>query len=160
MALTEDIKDTDIIDIEMPLIKKKKFRINGDSSKILELNTSDFTILDRVVSTKKRLDSLAEDATSLSEKELKDNTLEGLEKLNEKLKRIDEKMRALMDELFNAPVSAVCASDGSMYDVFDGQFRFELVMANIMKLYEDNISSEYAKVVSRMEKHTSKYTNK
>ena len=160
MALTEDIKDTDIIDIEMPLIKKKKFRINGDSSKILELNTSDFTILDRVVSTKKRLDSLADEATSLSEKELKDNTLEGLEKLNEKLKRIDEKMRALIDELFNAPVSAVCASDGSMYDVFDGQFRFELVMANIMKLYEDNISSEYAKVVSRMEKHTSKYTNK
>lgn len=160
MALTEDIKDTDIIDIEMPLIKKKRFRINGDSSKILELNTSDFTILNRVVSTKKKLDSLAEDATSLSEKELKDNTLEGLEKLNEKLKRIDEKMRALIDELFNAPVSAVCASDGSMYDVFDGQFRFELVMANIMKLYEDNISSEYAKVVSRMEKHTSKYTNK
>lgn len=160
MALTEDVKDTDIIDIEMPLIKKKRFRINGDSSKILELNTSDFTILNRVVSTKKKLDSLAEDATSLSEKELKDNTLEGLEKLNEKLKHIDEKMRALIDELFNAPVSAVCASDGSMYDVFDGQFRFELVMANIMKLYEDNISSEYAKVVSRMEKHTSKYTNK
>lgn len=160
MALTEDVKDTDIIDIEMPLIKKKRFRINGDSSKILELNTSDFTILNRVVSTKKKLDSLAEDATSLSEKELKDNTLEGLEKLNEKLKHIDEKMRALIDELFNAPVSAVCASDGSMYDVFDGQFRFELVMANIMKLYEDNISSEYAKVVSRMEKHTSKYTNR
>ena len=37
-------QDDDIQDLNLSAIKKKRFRINGDSNKILELNTSDLSI--------------------------------------------------------------------------------------------------------------------
>lgn len=34
----------DIIDVEIKPIKRKRFRLNGDNNKIIELNTSDLNI--------------------------------------------------------------------------------------------------------------------
>ena len=45
----------DIQDIDLSAIKKKRFRINGDSSKILELNTSDLSISSRLSAAYERL---------------------------------------------------------------------------------------------------------
>lgn len=162
MALIDDNKniEDDIIDVDISPIKKKRFRFNRDNNKILELNTSDITMLDRVLGIEAKLNELANEATNFNAEELKDNTPEGLEKLNKKLNTIDSKMRKCVDELFNAPVSSVCADDGSMYDIFDGKFRFEYVIDKIIGLYEDNISAEYSKLRNRMKSHTDKYVNK
>jgi hypothetical protein len=45
----------DIQDINLSAIKKKRFRINGDPNKILELNTSDLGISSRLSSAYERL---------------------------------------------------------------------------------------------------------
>lgn len=156
MALVDE-KSTDIIDIDLSPIKKKRFRINGDNDKILELNTSDTTIIKRIPEAQKKLDKLADEAKSFTKEELNDNSAEGLEKLSDKLDKIDSKMREVIDDLFKAPVSEVCADDGSMYDLFEGQLRFEYIIDKIIGLYEDNISNEYSKLRSRIQKHTSKY---
>lgn len=161
MALIEDKKDiNDVVDIDLSPIKKKRFRINGDNNKILELNTSDTTIIKRIPEMQAKLEKLASEATSFTDEELDDNTADGLDKLSKKLDSIDSKMRKVVDELFDAPVSAVCADDGSMYDVFDGQFRFEYVIGKIISLYEENISAEYSKLRSRVNSHTAKYVKK
>ena len=136
MALNDDNKniiEDDIIDVDISPIKKKRFRFNRDNNKVLELNTSDITILDRILGIEEKLNKLAKEATQFSEEELKDNTEEGLAKLNKKLNTIDSNMRKCVDELFNAPVSSVCADDGSMYDLFDGKFRFEYVIDKIIE---------------------------
>lgn len=158
MGLIEE-KDTvnDVIDVDISPIKKKRFRINGDNNKILELNVSDTTIIKRISEAEKKLKKLAEEATSFTDDELKDNSADGLETFSKKLDSIDSKMRTIVDEIFNAPVSAVCADDGSMYDPFDGQFRFEYIIEKIIALYEENITVEYSKLHERVKKHTSKY---
>lgn len=162
MALTENPTNAqeDIIDVDLSPIKKKRFRINGDNSKILELNVSDTGILERILTVEPQLRKLGEEATTFTDDELEDNSEEALEKFSKKLSSIDDKMRSLIDDLFRAPVSAVCADDGTMYDVFDGEFRFERIISAVIGLYEANISSEYKKLHNRMKKHTSKYVKK
>lgn len=147
----------DIIDIDLTPIKRKRFRINGDSSKILELNTSDVGIVSRLSKLYPKLQKLAEEATTFSEEELNDNSEEGLAKFAGKLETIDSKMSKLVDELFDAEVSAVCKDGGSMYDPFSGMFRFEHIINTLSKLYENNFNDEFTKIRKRVDKHTNKY---
>ena len=152
-----EVNDADIIDIDLQPIKKKRFRINGDSTKILMLNTSDVNIVSRLNKIYPKLQKLAEEAVDFSSDELEDNSEEGLAKFAAKLDTIDGKMSKLIDELFDANVSEVCKDGGSMYDPFDGMFRFEHIITSLSKLYENNFDKEFSKIRQRVDKHTSKY---
>ena len=77
-----------------------------------------------------------------------------------KLLNTDAEMRELMDYLFDSPVSAVCAPQGSMYDPFNGKYRFEHIMETLFALYESNIEAEYKKMKANVNKRTAKYTHK
>ena len=156
MALIDEKKDDSIVDIELPEIKKQRFRINGKG--ILELNTSDMSIVKRLNEVYPKLQKLAQKATTFDEKELKDNSDEGLAKFATKLDDIDRDMRNLVDELFQANVSEVCCDDGTMYDLYGGMMRFEHIISKLSELYENNFDKEVAKVRARIKKHTSKYT--
>lgn len=147
-----------VADIDLGAIKKKRFRINGDKDKIIELNTSDMNIVSRLNKIYPKLQELASEAVSLSKEDLDDdNTEEGLKKFAEKLETIDGKMCSLIDELFDSKVSDACKDGGSMYDPFGGVFRFEHVIGALAKLYENNFNTEFGKMKQRMSKHTSKY---
>ena len=76
------------------------------------------------------------------------------------LRKIDDEMRSIIDYIFDAPVSAVCADSGSMYDPINGQFRYEHIINTLGNLYEVELSSEMDKVSARVQKHTNKYTKK
>lgn len=156
--LMNEKKVDNVIDIGIPSIKKAKFRINGDKDKILELNTSDMGIVKRLNRVYPKLQALAAKATTFDEEELKDNSNEALEKFADKLDEIDSDMRKLIDELFQANVSELCCDDGTMYDLYGGMMRFEHIIGTLAKLYENNFSSEFSKVRTRIQKHTGKYT--
>lgn len=153
----------DIQDIDLSAIKKKRFRINGDSNKILELNTSDLSISSRLSAAYERLtkcmDEVAgvladvpDDAEELTEAQEK--------AVEEQLRSIDAKMRKELDYIFDAPVSDVCADGGSMYDPFEGQFRFEHIIDALSRLYETNLNREFGMMKRRVNTKTSKYTKK
>ena len=55
VSLPKSDEADDIQDLNLSAIKKKRFRINGDSNKILELNTSDLTITSRLSKSYERL---------------------------------------------------------------------------------------------------------
>lgn len=154
MGLTDN---EEIIDLDLGKVKKKKFRINGDPNKILELNTSDVNIVTRLNKIYPKLKKLQEDALTFSEEELSDNTEEALNRFATKLEGIDEKMSKLVDEIFDANVSETCKDGGSMYDPFDGMFRFEHIINTLSKLYEGAFTTEFEKMRSRIDKHTGKY---
>lgn len=160
MALTDTEEKTkvadNVVDIDLSPIKKQSFRINGDNDKMLELNTSDMNIVVRLNKIYPKLQKLADEAVELSKTDM-DNTEEGLNKFATKLEEIDVKMSNLVDELFDANVSAVCKDGGSMYDPFNGTFRFEHIINTLANLYTNNFSKEFSKMKQRVNKHTSKY---
>jgi hypothetical protein len=100
----------------------------------------------------KVLASLPDDSDEMSKNKEKE--------ISEQLDKIDMEMRKELDYIFDAPVSEVCGYGGSMYDPFDGMFRFEHIMDAITKLYETNLNNEFNSMRRRINAKTSKYTKK
>lgn len=162
MAVNEVNTKTDnenIIDVDLSAIKKQKFRINRDNSKILELNVSDMGIIARLDEMYPKLIKMQEKVTTLADMEDDaDGDAEILSSAAQKLTEIDTEMREAIDYIFQSNVSEVCGSDGSMYDPIDGVFRYEHIIETLAKLYETNLDSEFKKMQDRLKKRTAKYT--
>lgn len=156
----------DIIDLDLSVTRKKRFRFDKDNNRIIELNTSDMNIMARMSEAYPKLKEQQEKAAKLMEgielHEEEESTEADVTKdmltISERLKAIDQDMRDLIDFMFNAPVSEAAAPDGSMYDPYNGSFRFEYIITLLIKQYEDNLQSEFSKMSRQMEKHTAKYT--
>ena len=149
----EEVKQQEepIVDIDLDLskIRKKRIRINEDNSKILELNISDVGIANRLRVAYDKLNKLMDEVTATipdSEEEIEDEN-----KIIDALNTIDAEMRVQIDFIFNAPVSEVCGSDGSMWDPIDGSFRYEHIIETLATLYENNLSTEFAKMKSKVD---------
>lgn len=144
---------TSITDIDLSVTNKKQFRIDKDDSRIIELNTSDLNILSRLQECYPKLDSLGTKAMSISSDNEMDDTVATL-------KEIDAEMRDLVNFVFDSDIADVCAPDGSMFDMFNGEFRFEHIISTLIGLYEKNIDKEYKLMAKKIQKHTEKYTGK
>lgn len=149
----------DVIDISLSSIRKKRFRIDGDDSRILELDTSDLGILSRLQETYPKLQKLNEKAVEDWSKADKADEQDYSATVT-LLTDIDTEMRKLIDYIFDSNVSEVCVPTGTMYDPINGQFRFEYIISCLSTLYETNISAETKKLSERVQKYTSKYTGK
>jgi len=159
-----DEPEDDIQDIDLSVIQKKKFRINGDKNKILELNTSDLGVATRLDVAYKRLNALMDEVGAKLGEIPDDATEEEAEKkfteIKDTLEELDKKMRENVDYIFNANVSEMCASDGSMWDPINGAFRFEHIIDTISRLYENNLNAEFEKMRSRVNRKVTQYTKK
>lgn len=157
--------NSDIQDINLSVIRKKRFRIDGDDSRILELNTSDLNILARLKDAYPKLIAIADNAfkdlpqVDTSEEVDFINSTETAE-LIDSLKKADSEMRELVDYIFDSNVSEVCAPSGSMYDPINGQFRFEHIITVLAQLYETDVEKEMNAVAARVKKHTAKYSKR
>ena len=155
-----------IIDLDLSATSKKTFRINNDDSRMFELNTSDMNIIKRIHDYYPKLVALQEKTSTItSDVDFDDDAseAESVQKLGvvaDRLSEIDTEMRQILDEIFNAPVSAACAPDGSMYDPFNGSFRFEYIINTLISQYESNLQAEYKRMEKQVSKHTSKYKKK
>lgn len=166
-AVNNEVNE-DIIDLDLSVTKKKRFRFDRDNNRIIELNTSDMNILTRMSEAYPKLKAQQEKASKLmegieipedeDEGEVSETILDDVATISERLKNIDKEMRDLIDFMFNAPVSAVAAPDGSMYDPYEGSFRFEYIITLLVKQYENNLQAEFDKMSKQMQKHTAKYT--
>lgn len=158
MAKLSEKKTNDIIDLDISVTKKKRFRFDKDDNRIVDINIADMGTVSRLTETYPKFDGWLKEVKYISEvaSEEEGDTLNSLNKISETLANIDKQMRDAIDYIFNAPVSAVAAPDGSMYDMFEGEFRFEHILTLLLDHYENNLATEFAK----MQKHTAKYTKK
>lgn len=159
---TPELPSDEIIDVEFKEIKKQRFRFNGDNNKILELNTRDLgvsyrlkpaydklnALMDEVANTLKGLPDSEEDNLS---PEVEDTIVSALKKLN-------DNMCEQLDYLFDAPVSKILGSDGSMYDPIGGVFRYEHIIDKLTSFYETDLDKEFFNLKQRVEGRTEKYT--
>ena len=156
----------DVIDLDLSVTKKKKFRFDKDDNRIVEINTSDMNLMHRVSEAYPKLQELQVKASKLTEGldvesvESESAALEDITTMAERLSAVDTEMRELLDYMFDAPVSAAAAPSGSMYDPFNGSFRYEHIITAVMKQYEDNLQSEFSKMEKQLKKHTDKYTRR
>ena len=157
MGLTET--NEQVIDIQLAG-PKRKFRINGDNSKMIELNVSDVNIVVRLKEVYKKLDGLAKRASSLLVDKEGASTEEELTTVSDALTTLDNEMRELVNYLFDTDVCSVCASDMNMYSMVNGEFWFEHLISQLSGLYENNFKTEFNKMNARIHKHTDKYTGK
>ena len=158
------------IDIDLSITKKQRFRINGDNNAILELDISDFGIINRFSEIKPKLKALAEDGVELeadkivAESDMEDGSDEisdsDIKSIGKEITDKDKKLREYIDYIFDSNVSEVCAPTGTMFDIINGMFRYEYIIDRITKLYKDNIATEFEKVAKRVDLHTNKYTKK
>lgn len=157
-----EVKEPEITDIDLGFVEKKKFRINGDFNRMLELNVSDLNVFSRLKSNYPKLVKLLKDAqekmTSIPD-DLEDNT-ELLSKIADNLDSIDKQMREIIDQIFDTNASEVCAPSGNMFDPVDGQWRFERIIDKLSTLYANGLNAEFSKLKANVEKKTSKYTKK
>ena len=151
-----------IIDLDLSVTKKKKFRFDHDDTRIIELNTSDMGIIGRISEAYPKLTALQDKASKMMEGLHDDDAYleDDLKLIGARLSEVDNEMRQIIDEIFNADVSAKAAPDGSMYDPFDGTYRFEHIITLLMPQYEKNLQDEYAKIEHQVKSHTDKYTKK
>ena len=158
--------NNEIIDLDLSITQKKKFRFGKDDNRIVEVNTSDMNLLQRVSVAYPKLQDLQAKASKLTEgidideESIGAETIQGITTMAERLSAVDTEMRNLLDYMFDAPVSAAAAPDGSMYDPFNGSFRYEHIIAVMTKQYEDNLQSEFGKMEKQLKKHTDKYTRR
>ena len=162
---TNEPVNDEIIALDLSVTKKKKFRFNKDDSRILELNTSDLNLLSRVSETYPKLQALQDKASKLMDGIEVDETNEELTMASattmaERLRNIDNEMRGYLDYMFNANVSEITAPDGSMYDPFQGSFRYEYIINLLITQYETNLRTEFGKMEKQLKKHTEKYTRR
>ena len=155
--------DSNVMDIDLSVTEKKKFRINGDPNKMLELNVSDLTITTRLADAYNKLDKLTKNAQQIAlvkiDPESSDEEqIKSIADFGTKLKSIDQEMRQILDDLFDAPVSRVCAPDGSLFDVFAGQFRYEHIIDKLSQLYQNNFNEEFKRMKIKIQQKTQKYT--
>ena len=152
----ENTMNQKVVDFDLSLSEKKRIRIDGDDNRVIELNTSDMGIIERI-------DSLADKMSELSTEYIDtkfDDNLDEKEETKEiisRIKGIDTKMREIIDNLFQSKISDICVPNGTMFDMFNGQFMYEILIDRLLTLYADTIQDETQKVITRMRKHTDKY---
>ena len=156
MKMTTPTTDN-YIDINLSATRKKRIRVDGDDNRILELNTSDINILSRLRDGYPKLNALSSKLATIKDIDESDNIQENVTATANFIDEVDTEMREILDFIFDANVSELCAPSGSMYDMFNGQYRFEIIIETLLKLYEDNINAEYKKMTKRVQKHTDKY---
>ena len=165
MAKNTKLPEQNVVDLSLDSVRKKRFRIDGDDNRILELNTSDLNILARLKEAYPKLIELADNAfkslpdmENTEEQDYNFMTDEATSKTIEILKEADKNMRDLVDYIFESNVSEICAPSGSMYDPINGKFRFEHIIEVLAGLYETDVAKEMGRMSTRVKKHTDKYT--
>ena len=141
--------------IDLSMTNRQKFSINNDPNRVIYLNLSDMNIAVRLEKCYPELLKVLE-TIQKALAEVPD-TDEGLSELTVILTDSDTKMRAIMDELFDAEVSKACAPEGTMYDLFNGSFRFQHILEALIKQYTVNLDNELATLKEKTNKYVKKY---
>lgn len=158
----------DILNLDLSATKGTIIQVNGDPDAKFTLNLSDFGIYNRLTDGLNQLydvfvelkEKMGDKAETEEPENPDDGTEEDAVKFIELMKEADNRMRGIVDYIFSAPVSAVCAPDGYMFDIFEGQLRFEYIINAITKLYENNINKEFYNIKSRINEKLPQYAKK
>ncbi len=141
--------------IQMNISDKTRYTINGNKEKYIELNTGDVGIIARMGEVIPTINGLVDKYENLIGNTDDEQDFMAFSKA---FSDIDKELRDVTNLLFDYDVCSVCASGGSMLDMCNGEYRFTEIITTLISMYQDTISAEAKKLISKMKKHTDKYT--
>lgn len=154
----------DTINISVRGSSRKRFAIDGDPDRVIELNTSDIGIVKRLSDTLPKLKAVEEKIAQVDSTGLTTDEGFDIEKTNvftEDIETLHNEMKTLINEVFDENVVDKCLPrGGTLLDPVDGEMRYLVIIADLSNAYQDDLSDEMKKVAKKRESHTSKYTKK
>ena len=142
--------------VDLSFSEKQQIRIDGDDSRIIELNTSDMGIVERINGLSDRMVELSNRFVDTKYDDELNERLNSVA-LAEEIKNIDTEMRKIIDDLFQSKIADICVPDGTMFDMHNGEFTYEIVIRKLLSLYAETINKETQNTLNRIHKHTNKY---
>lgn len=159
--------------ISLNITTRQKFTIDNDKSRVIELDTHDLALVNRLSESVKRMDALKEDwekleklANASNEVELSDDVddvddtlLKEITDFSDQFAVIEAKMRDIVDYIFDCPgLCQTVVGNASIFSPVNGAYKFEQIIDVLTGLYEDSIEKEAKKINKRkVETKTSKY---
>ena len=131
--------------------KRKRFAVDGDETRYIEIDTGDTGILARWSGVKKWFESAQERLAAMPK--IEENTEESVDKFSEEFNALSEEVRQQLNTLFDSDVCTPIVGNGSMLRTVNGEPLFLITLETLLPLYEADIKVEMKKV----EKHTAKY---
>ena len=157
--------------INLNITTRKKFTIDNDKSRVIELDTHDLALVNRLSESVKRMDALKDDWEKLeklantstdveiSEDDVDDNLLKEVTDFSDQFAVIEAKMRDIVDYIFDCPsLCQTVVGNASVFSPVNGAYKFEQIIDVLTGLYEDSIEKEAKKInKQKVEAKTSKY---
>ena len=164
-------KDKDNVNINLNITIRKKFTIDGDRSRVIELDTHDLALVTRLTESVRRMDTLKEDWEKLEkladtptdkltdDAEIDEATLKETMDFSDQFALVEAKMRDIVDYIFDCPgLCQTVVGNASVFSPINGMYKFEQIIDVLTGLYEESIEKEAKKINKRkVEAKTSKY---
>lgn len=152
--------------INLNISTRKRFTIDNDLNKVVELDVHDLALINRLSESIKKMDELKDDweklekmANSEVSDEVDDALLREVEDFSQQFNLIETRMREIVDYIFDCPglcITVLGAS--SIFSPVNGKYKYEQIIDVFTGLYEDTIEKEAKKINTRkVEARTSKY---
>lgn len=127
----------------------KEYSINGDESRVIRINTTDFAIFDRIKKAMSNIDDIS--------KEYKNAEPKTDDEANELFVSVDKRVREQINYIFDSDVSSVAFGNTNCFSiVFSNK---QPLFYNFLNAIIPTIRSDIEKVMSKSNKNVSKYTS-
>lgn len=137
--------------------KKKKFTIDGDENKVIELDTSDVGIVTRLNDSMTKINELEKKQERLTELSSQNDDTAALD-FTQLFSEVEREMRDIIDYIFDSSVADTILGKSSVFSPVNGKYKFEQIIDVLLGLYETDIKKETSKInTEHINKHTAKY---
>lgn len=157
--------------INLNITTRKRFTIDNDKSRVIELDTHDLALVNRLSDSIKRMNALKDDWEKLentantsdevevSEEDVENNLLKEVTDFSDQFAVIEAKMRDIVDYIFDCPgLCQTVVGNASIFSPANGAYKFEQIIDVLTSLYEESIEKEAKKInKQKVEAKTSKY---
>lgn len=123
-----------------------RLAINGDESRVITINPTDFGILTRYKEAEPKIEKIIDNATS----KLTDNDEENIKLLEE----FDAEMKKIIDFIAGSPVSEIAFGTTNCISLAGGNYIFMNFLEAYVSYFEPKFKEEFKKSKSRIEKYT------
>ena len=148
-----------ILNINLDKGRRKRFTIDGDENRVLEINPSDMGIFARLSEFDEQVTAAMEKFSNEQAEVTTDEDFD-IVKLGKLITELDHFIREKMDWLFDTNVSEVMAPHGTMLDPINGEFRFQYLNEVLSDLFDKQFTKELKIRNDTIRKHTKKYVDK
>ena len=144
--------------------KKKRFSVGGDPNNVIEFDPSDLGVANRLSKALPEFKKLNEEweelnksAESYENAEDEEAIVGAAEDFSNKFDSIENKVRKIIDEVFDSEVASKLLGNSSSFSPVNGYFKYEHIITAMLNCYEKQIQDEAPKFNARK---TTKYTHK